>query len=135
MMTSIRTVGGVGGGMSLQSRRIAPAGGFTVAEVPVSAEPVMISPVVLAGLLSVQDDAAPAQRDRAAKRGADAVLKELSRLQAALLGGQSLSPGALNEALERLPEAASPQLQGILAAIRLRAGIELARRGRFVTTL
>lgn len=95
----------------------------------------MVASVVMTGLLAVQDDAAPAQRDRAARRGGTAILTELSRLQAALLGNQDASMlDSLGDSLARLPEAATPHLNGILAAIRVRARIELARRGRFVTT-
>jgi hypothetical protein len=134
-MTSIRTIGGMTRRMSVQGRKMPQATGFTVAQPAAGPEPAMVASVVMGGLLALQDEAAPAQRDRAAKRGGEAVLAELSRLQAAMLDGRDGSMlDSLSETLARLPEAASPHLKSILAAIRIRAGLELARRGRFVTT-
>jgi hypothetical protein len=78
---------------------------------------------------------APALRDRQARRHAEAVLAQLAALQCALLGdmpGLGDEPGTALARLaglaETAPEAADPGLAAVLAAVTLRARIELARR-------
>ena len=89
----------------------------------------------VAGMLLLQEVAdGPARngqaRDRQARRHGRALLEGLSDLQRALLGD-----GEDTAALDRLatlvahcPEAADPALRATLAAVALRAKVELARR-------
>jgi hypothetical protein len=128
-MTGIRNVSGIGGAPRLQGRTVQRAGSFSVAGLAPRPESAVTAAAAVTGLIAVQDEAAPARRNQAARRGGEAILHDLSRLQAALLGGQA--PGAataLRDTLARLPEAVDPVLNGILTSIRLRARIELARR-------
>ncbi|MBR0673767.1 flagellar assembly protein FliX, partial [Neoroseomonas soli] len=82
------------------------------------------------GLLALQEAGPVAERDARARRRGDALLRELSGLQAELLAGR-VDPARL-QALAALAEgesAADPALAAAVAAIALRARIELARRG------
>lgn len=126
-MNGVRGVSGARGMGRQQTLAIGRGGQFDVAAPAIAAEPVSVA-LAIGGLLSLQDEAAPARRDLAARRGGEAILQDLSRLQTALLGGHA--PGALDalrETVARLPQAADPQLTEILVLIRLRASIELAR--------
>jgi hypothetical protein len=82
-------------------------------------------------LLGVQEAGAAAERDARGRKRAAQMLDELTRLQAELLAGRA-DPAAL----ERLASLATgeapddPVLAETLAAVSLRARIELARRGR-----
>ncbi len=98
----------------------------------------------MAGLLGLQErgpaDAlsAPAARDREARRHGQALLSALAELQLLLTGmgtGPDGSPEDVRMLSERLsglaasiPAAADPGLRGVVAAIGLRAQIELTRR-------
>lgn len=74
------------------------------------------------------------RRDARARQRATALLDELALLQRALLNG-SADPAALERlaALAEGEDAADPALAAILAAVALRARIELARREAGVT--
>jgi hypothetical protein len=81
-------------------------------------------------LLALQEAAPAAERDARARRRGQALLKELSALQAGLLAGR-VDPARLRAlaALSGGDPAADPALAAILAAISLRARVELARLG------
>ena len=86
--------------------------------------------VAVASLLALQESESGLQQDREARQHGEAVVDELIELQRALLGGEH------GPDLERLAvlvarpiTASDPALAGVLRAVRLRAGIELARRG------
>ena len=84
--------------------------------------------VSLSGLIVLQDAEPP--RDRAARRRGQDILAALAELQRGLLGGEE--GGALSRLaslIGELPQAADPRLGSVLAAVALRARIELARRG------
>ncbi len=83
------------------------------------------------GVLALQDQDSPAERDRRARRRADQLLEELRGLQLELLGG-SPDPDRLArlEALEQGEAGADPALREALQAILLRARVEVARRER-----
>lgn len=90
-------------------------------------------PPVLGALLAVQDQAAapPAEPPAArARHQAAAALDELRGLQLELLrGGQDLARlERLAHLAESGPEGLDPALAALLAEIRLRARVELARR-------
>ena len=90
------------------------------------------SAVAMETLLALQAvDDAP-ERDRAARRHGGAMLAGLAGLQRALLGHGG-NPRAVLTELEELaasvPAATDPALAGVLAAIRLRVRVELARHG------
>jgi hypothetical protein len=129
-MNGVRGVSGAGYGIKTAGRTERRGTGFAVAEPAPLAEPIVIAAAAISGLVAIQDEAAPVRRNHAARQGGEAVLRDLSKLQLALLGGQPSGAAAvLRETLARLPEAVDPQLNTILASIRLRASIELARRG------
>ena len=88
----------------------------------------------LSALLGLQEhqaliDAEPRERDRRARRQGLAMLAALTDLQICLAGGDS---GAVLDRLAILagtmPAAADPVLAHVLAAIALRARVEIARR-------
>ncbi|MBK1660601.1 hypothetical protein CKO45_20485, partial [Paracraurococcus ruber] len=110
------------GGFSLPAGGDAAAAGQ--AEGPASTAAVGLS------LLAVQEGGERAGRDQAAKRRAESVLQELQSLQLALLR-DGPDPVALARlaALQSGEEAADPILRDAVAAILLRAKVELARRG------
>ncbi len=129
-MNGVRGVSGPSGGTRLQGQAVQRGNRFTVPEPAIEAGHAVIASASIAGLIALQDEAAPARRNQAARRNGEAMLDDLSRLQAAFLGAQA--PGAvsaLRQALAASPQAADPQLNHILASIRLRARIELAKRG------
>ncbi len=86
----------------------------------------------LSGFLSLQDDAAPERRDRRARRDGEQVLAALQSIQLGLL--DESGPGLeaqfcrLDRALGEMNAPADPTLAAILAQIRLRGQVELARR-------
>ena len=69
-------------------------------------------------------------RDRRARRHGRALLEGLGELQRALLGDgeDSAALDRLAALVEHCPEAADPALRATLAAVALRARVELARR-------
>ena len=126
-MNGVRGIGGAGGAGRVQAQPVKRSERFNVAGPATMAEPVAIASAIN-GLIGLQDEAAPARRDLAARRGGEAVLRGLSSLQTALLGNDaSAALAALRETVAQLPQAADPRLSGIIASIRLRASIELTR--------
>lgn len=134
---------GAGGfALSLQSVPAGEASVVVAAETAGDSAPVFTA--YMAGLLGLQEQgaadalAAPAARDREARRHGQALLSALAELQLLLTGGgggPGGSPADVRMLSERLsglaasiPAAADPGLRGILAAIGLRAQIELIRR-------
>ncbi len=88
------------------------------------------APVVLSGMLAMQEAESAVQRDRDSRRHGEQTLQALADLQLALLG-----EGAGEVALHRLaalgtqaPRAADPALDAAVRAVRLRARIEIQRR-------
>jgi len=96
-----------------------------------AAEAAGAAPVGGVSLLAAQEAGAAAERDSRGRRRAARMLDELQRLQAEMLAGRADAA-----ALSRLAALAEgeppddPALAEILAAVSLRARIELARRGR-----
>ena len=88
------------------------------------------TPVAVMSLLALQEHESGLQQDREARQHGTAVMDELSALQRALLGGDGADLDQLEILMARPITAADPALAGVLRAVRLRAGIELARRGR-----
>jgi hypothetical protein len=84
--------------------------------------------VAMAGLLALQEWPAERQGDRAARRHGEALLAELAALQRALLAGGEGDVARLAELAARVPAAEDPGLRAAVAAVALRARIELARR-------
>lgn len=93
---------------------------------------------LLGAMLAAQEWGDPTAQDREGRRHGRAVLDLLAELQRALLAGMGLA--GINEGAsgiaQRLaalasvePAAADPALASVLAAIRLRARVELARLG------
>ncbi len=101
------------------------AGAAQEARETASAEGVTIA----ASLIALQETIAAGDRDREAQGRADAMLDELAALQRAILGG-GISPARL-AALASLADqpglAADPRLGEVVAAVSLRAKVELAR--------
>lgn len=125
----------VGGVARLTGDRVLVRRGTERQAFAVSAEPgagperaVASSGVALASLLAMQEAECGSQQDRHARQHADTLMQALSELHLALLGEDGPDLDRLAE-LARLPvSAADPQLAMVLRAIRLRAGVELARR-------
>lgn len=92
-------------------------------------------PPALDGILRLQETSDALTRDRAARRHADAVLEALSALQGALLAGAPDAPALsrLAALADQVPAAADPALAGLVAAVVLRARVELARRERLTS--
>jgi hypothetical protein len=129
-------------------RARAPSGGVfqvasdapEIADAALAGAPAECGGAALAGLLAAQEvalagmppgDGDPPVRDRAARRRAQELLDRLAALQRRLLHGP-LDPAELEALAARCDEhceVADPVLRGILAAIRLRARVELARFG------
>lgn len=86
--------------------------------------------VAVASLLALQESESGLQQDREARQHGDAVIDELTDFQRALLGGQEPDLDRLAVLVARPVTVSDPALAGVLRAVRLRAGIELARRGR-----
>lgn len=84
----------------------------------------------MASLLAIQEFESDAQQDREARRHGEAMLDELSELHLALLGADGPDLGRLAKLVERPVTTSDPGLAGVLRAVRLRAGLELARRAR-----
>ncbi|MBN8926041.1 MAG: hypothetical protein J0H19_05390 [Rhodospirillales bacterium] len=85
---------------------------------------------VLETMLALQAVATPEERNRTALRRGQALLGELSRLQAALLrGGEGAEAAraALGSLAAPIEEPADPVLASLLRSIRLRAQVELER--------
>ena len=86
--------------------------------------------VAVASLLALQESESGLQQDREAKQHGQAVVDELTELQSALLGEQGPDLDKLAALVARPVAVSDPALASVLRAVRLRAGIELARRGR-----
>ncbi|RYD28103.1 MAG: hypothetical protein EOP89_03265 [Lysobacteraceae bacterium] len=81
-------------------------------------------------LLALQESESGLHQDREARQHGEAVIDELTELQRALLGADGPDLDRLTALVARPISASDPALAGVLRAVRLRAGIELARRGR-----
>ncbi len=94
------------------------------------AEVAATAPATLAGLLALQEHSASRARDRAARRRGEDLLALLAALHHALLAGTSASEllHQLAALTKGAPLAADPHLAGVVAALVLRARIEIARR-------
>ncbi len=90
--------------------------------------------VALGGMLALQEAESGAVRDREARRRGQDLLAALTRLQRALLAGEDVLAvlRTLAELSEDVPEAADAGLRAAVAAVVLRARVELARRQRCV---
>jgi len=129
-------VRGIAGGTATRPGRgvRSTGGGFRLpaaAERPETAAAEATAAPSAAGLLALQETIPPAERDARARRRGQAMLEALAAIQVDLLAGR-VDPARL-EALARLTEgeaAADPALAEAVAAITLRARVELARRGR-----
>ncbi len=90
-----------------------------------------VSATGLDTLIGLQEwEGAPA-RDRRARKHGRAMLDALARLQLGLLANEADGPAlaGLAALLDQCPDAADQGLRDALAAVSLRARIELARRG------
>lgn len=91
----------------------------------------MPTPVGLDAMLALQETEVEAEQDRIARRYGQAVLATLEALQRVLLAGGDVANvlARLHTLADGAPRAADPALGAILDSIRLRAWVELARRG------
>jgi hypothetical protein len=115
---------------SLPSRR--PAGGFSVPADRAAGPASEVAGVSLGGLLALQEAEAEPAGDRQARRRGRRLLDELAALQRDLLGGEVTEErlATLAALLADVPPAADPDLRAAVAAVALRARLELARYGR-----
>lgn len=86
------------------------------------------SGVTITSLLSMQEYESPEQQDQRARHHGEAITDALGELQRALLGDGAPELGRLTALVERPIYASDPLLAGIVRALRVRAGVELARR-------
>jgi len=133
-MTQIAPIAAPTGPAASPARPTPGAGGFRVppaSGAALSAPAEAAAPATLAGLLALQEAAAPAPRDRAARRHGQVLLGGLAALQRALLGagGAGAALDHLATLLAAAPPAEDPGLAALLDAIALRCRIELARHG------
>ncbi len=91
---------------------------------------VATSGVAVASLLALQESESGLQQDREARQHGEAMVDELTEVQRALLGERGPDLNRLASLAARPLAASDPVLAGLLRAVRLRAGIELARHGR-----
>lgn len=131
-------IGGVSRAEPVRGRRIRGAAGqpsFGVAEAGTTEVETgcAASGVALPSLLAMQEAQSAALQDREARRHGQAVIQELAALQRGMLGESGPDLTRLAGLAERTIDAADPALAGILRAIQLRAGIELARYGSAAT--
>lgn len=115
--------------------RSTSAAGFSVPD-PAPAETASVpagelAPVALGGMIALQELGDECAEDRAARRRGHALLAALAALQRALLteAGDPEPLARLAGLAEQVPAAADPRLREAVAAIVLRARVELAKRG------
>lgn len=128
----IRPVGTVLGGTAAVRRGGAAAGRFRLpaeADLHGCESLAAATPAGLAGLLALQELPDARVADRAARRHAGDMVEMLAALQRALLGGEAPDLGRLAQLAASVPQAGDPALQAAVAAVVLRARIELARHG------
>lgn len=129
-MSSVRGIGGPTSSYRPSAAQGA-RGGFHLPPAADSAPAAAAAPVgATLPLLALQEVGDAAERDRRARRSAEAALAELSALQLALLEGAD--PSAILARLEGLSfaAAADPGLAAIVAEVRLRVRIEAMRPSR-----
>lgn len=109
------------------SRR-AGGSGFALPEAEAAPGTAPLDAVTPFGLLGLQQSWSPAERDAAAQRRGQGLLRELQGLQLALLSGGGDPASLARVALLCEGEAgADPALREIILAISLRARVELLR--------
>lgn len=106
--------------------------GVSAEKSPALEGPSALPAVTMTSLLSMQEAESGLQQDREARRHGTAMVDELTGLQHALLSDGAPDLQQLATLAARPVRAADPGLAGLLQAVRLRAGIELARRGHAV---
>ena len=110
-------------------------GGFQVPEEASARDTAAVAaPSALVGgaMLALQETMADPVGERAARRRGQDMLDELALLQRGLLSADGPSPAGLRRLAglaAAAPQVADPRLRDALAAIRLRAVVELARYG------
>ncbi len=130
-------VSGVGPGAAVTPGRTQPAtaGGFSVTGEAKAAEAAPVpaaEPAALAGMLALQEAETETARNRKGQRHGAALLNAMRQLQQELLGApEQAEPGisSLARLAASTPPVSDPVLAQILSAIRLRARVELLRRG------
>lgn len=139
----VASVSGIDATRAPAARRLSGPNGrpFTLEEAP-SPESAGAAEVIIAGapasllggLLAVQESLSEHSRDRAAWHHGEALLEELGRLQVSLLvpeiaaASNTAILSRLAELAARIPETNDAALADALAAVALRAQVELARR-------
>jgi hypothetical protein len=127
---------GLGIVTTIRARSASAAGGrFTVSDgagAPARTQTTGgVAGLSLEGMLALQGEIDVQERDRRARRHADAMLTELAMLQRAILSGAATEDTLrqLAAMAEAVPAAADPQLAAMIRGIVLRGRVELARRG------
>lgn len=136
MVSGIRGLGATAGTAAPTARKAAGGARFALPEETAASGPgTVLAAAPLSGLeamLALQEAEASGARDREARHHGQELLRELARLQRALLAGGTDDAllGRLASLAETAPEAADPALRAMVAAVVLRAKVELARQGR-----
>jgi hypothetical protein len=116
---AVRRAGGAGHGFAVPAGGDEAVGGAAAAQAA--------GAVGMAGLLALQEWPAERGGDRAARRHGEALLAALADLQRTVLEGGAADPRRLAALAREVPEAEDPGLRAAVAAVALRARIELAR--------
>lgn len=132
-MSGVSGVGRTTAGGASRIRTAPAAGGFSLAAGAASQAGAAAgaAPVSLGAMLALQEAGAAPVRDRAARRHGQAMLQLLAALQRAMLqgaGGDEAELTRLASLSAEVPLASDPALRQAVAAIALRASVELARR-------
>ncbi|MBN9562574.1 MAG: hypothetical protein J0H14_17880 [Alphaproteobacteria bacterium] len=132
-MSGVLGVGRTTGAGASRIRTTPAAGGFSLAAGAASQAGAAAGavPVSLGAMLALQEAGAEPARDRAARRHGQAMLQLLAALQRAMLAGEGGGEAELTRLASlatEVPLASDPALRQAVAAIALRASVELARR-------
>jgi len=111
------------------SRQVRDPGGFRLpkAEASGTAGMAAVQEVGMEGMLALQELPGEAVGDREARRRGQDLLEALAAIQRGLLGMGEGDPARLARLAEAVPTAGDPALREAVAAIVLRARIEVAR--------
>lgn len=133
---AVTRVTGISGGVVAGGKAsAAPRGGFRVSgetQASQTGEARAAQGVGLAGMLALQEAETETESNRKGRRHGFALLDALRDVQRGLLDASGAHGGGITGLLklaDQAPSVTNPRLGEVLAAIRLRAKIELLRRG------
>ncbi len=119
----------LGRGTAAQGRFRVPTDGSATAASETREARATEGVTIAASLIALQETIVASERDREARERAETMLDELAALQRAMLGGRvsEESLASLAALADQPGIAADPHLADVVAAVSLRAKVELAR--------